>query len=109
MSNSARVEDLQEKDASIGVHCVEDLLPSFHLLSIIEAGGPWEAVSSWAPRGSLSEDESCSSPLGIVFGDQLSGDIVVDIASYTSECSHEYSILESKRAQGNGVTPIFLH
>lgn len=93
MSDSARVEGLQEKNSSLLMDSLNNFLPALSLLLVIDAALPRETVSSLRDSCGLSEKQTSTSSLTVILREQIGGNSV-EFASDSSQCTEEGSILE---------------
>lgn len=109
MSNPARVIKLNEYFPSFIVNCLIHLLPALHLLLIVKTSCSRETSSPQAPRRSFSQDETSSCSLGIVFNMEFSRYAEIRVAPFSSECSHDYSVVEHEISHLEFVIPFGFH
>ena len=105
---SSGVVDLDEHFGSFRLDALDHLPPAFSLLLVVEAALVRVADGSLGDSNAFSQDQPCSSSLGVVLPHQIGGDSTFS-ASNASQGRHYYSIFELECSKGDNVRPSFTH
>ena len=108
VGDSASVVDLNEHLGSFRLDALDHLPPAFSLLFVVEAALVRVANGSLGDSNAFSQDQPCSSSLGVVLPHQIGGNSTFS-ASNAGQGGHDYSVFELECSKGDNVRPSFAH